>query len=261
MEAVVSEILRHRMQEPGGLKQTAVISIAAHVALMAGIVLVPSIFPARRAAPPVIMNISLGGTPGPRTGGRETIGGRDIRAAELSSDPKLAKPALPTRQPETTMPDPGVKPRTPPKSTAASKDPQGTTAGRGAETRPGSTPVETGARGQGFGLSSGGGGGTGGSFLDVENFCCPQYLTDMVDRIYRNWNQNQPASGIVLMKYTIQRDGGITNIEVERSSQNPFLDRASELALRATRKFAPLPTAFPDNHLTVHLTFEYERRR
>jgi TonB family protein len=261
MEAVVSDILRHRMQEPSGFKQTALLSIAGHAAALALIAVLPSVFPVRKVAPPIIMNISLGGTPGPRTGGQEMIGGRAIQAAQPSVDPKLARPALPDRrQPATTMPDPRLKPKVPPKNPAASKDPEGTTAGRGAETRAGSTPVETGARGQGFGLSSGGGGGTTGH-LDVQNFCCPEYLRGMVDRITSNWNQQQPASGQVLMKYTIRRNGEITEIEVERSSNNPFLDRASELALRNTKQLQPLPAAFPDDHLTVHLTFQYERKR
>ena len=74
------------------------------------------------------------------------------------------------------LPDPKQKPRTPPKPTAASKDPKGTAVGRGFETQPGTAKVETGAKGQGFGLSSGGGGGDGGVKLDVANFCCPEYL-------------------------------------------------------------------------------------
>ena len=43
--------------------------------------------------------------------------------------------------------------------------------------RSGSAIAETGARGQGFGLSTGGGAGSG-STLDVGDFCCPDYLVD-----------------------------------------------------------------------------------
>lgn len=248
------------MREPIGFKQTAMVSLAAHAAAFALLALVPSVFPVRTAAPRVVMNISLGGSPGPRTGGREMIGGRAIQAAQPAVDPKLAKSALPNRQPPSTaMADPRLKPKVPPKDTAASKDPKGTT-GRGAETRAGSAAVETGAKGVGFGLSSSGGGGTGGT-LEVENFCCREYLDDMIYRITSNWNQQQPASGTVLMKYTIRRNGEITDIEVERSSNNPFLDRASELALRNTRRFQPLPAQFPDDRLIVHLTFNYERKK
>jgi TonB family protein len=82
----------------------------------------------------------------------------------------------------------------------------------------------------------------------------------MIERIRSRWNQQQQASGTVLMKYTILRDGTITNIEVERSSNFPPLDIESQRALTYTRRLAPLPAAFPDDHLTVHLMFHYERR-
>jgi TonB family protein len=261
MEAVVSDILQSRKREPGGLKQTALLSVGAHGAALAIVALLPAIMPAPAPQPRVVMNISLGGTPGPRTGGTQMLGGRRIDAAEPSTAPQLARPSQisPPVPPAMTLPDPRQKPRTPPRTTAASKDPRGTAAGRGAEARAGTTRVETGAKGQGFGLSSGGGGGDGVK-LDTTNFCCPEYILDMRDRITRNWVQQQQAAGVVLMKYTILRSGQITAIEVETSSGNPTLDLASQRALVNTRMLAPLPAAFPEPQLTVHLTFDYQRR-
>ena len=104
------------------------------------------------------------------------------------------------------------------------------------------------------------GGGGDGSYLDVADFCCPAYLIDMRDRIYRVWTQQQQSTGVTLMKYTIQRTGAISDIQVERSSGNLLLDRESQRALTLTR-LAPLPSGFPDDHLTVHLEFKYERGR
>jgi TonB family protein len=260
MEAAVSDILRSRKQEPGGLKQTALLSLGAHGAVLAVLALIPGVMPAPVEQPRVIMNISLGGTPGPRTGGTQMLGGRRIEAAQPSTAPQVAKTTLPSPPPlpKMALPDPKQKPRTPASTTAASKDPKGTTTGRGFETQAGTTRVDTGAKGQGFGLSSGGGGGTG-SRLSVDNFCCPEYITEMVNRIHRNWNQQQQATGVVLMKYTIRRNGQITGIEVETSGGNPSLDLASQRALMNTT-LAPLPAAFPESELTVHLTFNYERR-
>jgi TonB family protein len=82
----------------------------------------------------------------------------------------------------------------------------------------------------------------------------------MRDRIMQNWVQQQQAVGTVLMKFTILRNGGITNIEIERSSSIYALDAASQRALVLTPKLQPLPGAFPDDHLTVHLSFEYQRK-
>ena len=115
-------------------------------------------------------------------------------------------------------------------ATAASKDPKGTATGRGAEAQVGTARVETGAKGQGFGLSSGGGGGDGVK-LDVGEF--------LLSRIHhrhariasqRNWNQQQQATGVVLMKYTILRSGQITG---DRSREHRAAIRRSIWRLSA----------------------------
>jgi TonB family protein len=156
------------------------------------------------------------------------------------------------------LPDPKQKPRAPARSNATSKDPLGTVRGRGFETQVGTARVDTGAKGQGFGLSTSGGGG-GGSRLDTQDFCCPEYVVDMLKRIRGNWSQQQQATGVVMTQFTIARDGQLTNIQVEMSSGNPLLDIASQRALMTTKSIAPLPAAFPDSQLTVHLEFRYER--
>lgn len=262
MEAVVSDILQSRKQVPGGLTRTALLSLGAHAGVFGLVALVPALLPVQQQQPRVIMSISLGGSPGPKTGGMQMLGGRRIDAAQPSAAPQVTKaplPVSPAPQPKMTLPDPRAKVRPPTKPTVTSKDPKGTTAGRGFESQAGTTRVETGAKGQGFGLSSGGGGGGGGR-LDTADFCCPEYISDMLNRIYRNWVQQQQASGVVFVRYTIQRNGQITDIAVETSSGNPTLDLASHRALVNTRALAPLPAAFPEPSLTVHLEFRYERK-
>src|SRR5262245_59820310 len=260
MEAVVSDILRSRREEPDGLKQTAALSILAHLAVLGTITAVPALWPARSAARPAVMTISLGGTPGPKSGGLSTIGGRRIEASEPTAQPKAERVALPTPkpQPAMVMPDPKLKPRPVAKETPASTSKDASSRGRVAEPQKGSTTVETGVRGMGFGLSTTGGGGTGSS-LDVKDFCCPEYLQEMVGRITQNWVQKQESVGTVLMKFTIMRSGQITSVELERTSNVYALDAASQRALVLTARLAPLPAAFPDDHLTVHLSFEYQR--
>jgi TonB family protein len=262
MEAVVSDILQSRKQEPDGLKKTAAISLAAHAAAVAILLMIPSVMPPAAQPPRVVMNISLGGSPGPKTGGMQQIGGRAIQAAQPSTDPQIAKTTLPSvtpTPPKMTLPDPKQKVRPPAKPTVTSKDPKGTAVGRGFETQQGTAKVETFAKGQGFGLSSGGNAGDGGVKLGVEGFCCPEYVLDMRNRIIKNWNQNQRAAGIVVMKYIIQRNGLITDIEVEISSGNAVLDLAAQRALINTRTLAPLPAGFTGQRLPVQLTFEYFR--
>lgn len=261
MDAVVSDILNSRKQEPAGLSRTAALSLGIHVCALGALLLLPSLFPAPAERPRVVMSISLGGSPGPQTGGMQMIGGRAIEAAAPSTEPQIPRNAPPPRlttMPKMTLPDPKQKPRPPRRNTATSKDPLGTARGRGFETQQGTAKIDTGARGQGFGLSSAGGGG-GGSTLDTKDFCCPEYIADMVARIKNNWDQRQRATGVVIVKYTIRRNGQLSDIEVERSSGNPLLDMASHRALLNTRTLAPLPQGYPDPSLTVHLEFKYER--
>ena len=116
--------------------------------------------------------------------------------------------------------------------------------------------ADTGARGVGFGLTTGGGGA--GGYLDVGDFCCPDYLTTMIQLIQRNWNSRQMIGSTNMVKFTILRDGTITDVELERSSGYAALDLSSQRAVMLTRQLPPLPGAFPNNQLTVHLRFQYQ---
>src|SRR5215203_1344862 len=99
MEAVVSDILQSRKREPGGLKKTAVISLAFHAVAIVIILMIPSVMPRAAQPPRIMMSISLGGAPGPKSGGMQTIGGRPIEAAPPSVDPQIQKTPLPTIAP------------------------------------------------------------------------------------------------------------------------------------------------------------------
>jgi len=61
------------------------------------------------------------------------------------------------------------------------------------------------------------------------------------------------------VKFIIQRDGTITGAEVERSSGYTTLDIAALRAVVGTRQLMPLPGAYPNASLGVHLNFEYTR--
>jgi TonB family protein len=55
----------------------------------------------------------------------------------------------------------------------------------------------------------------------------------------------------------IRRDGRIADTVVEQSSGGEALDSAAERAVALTRELPPLPGAYPDTTLTIHLRFEY----
>jgi TonB family protein len=256
----VSEILMDRSRELSGLERMAGASIAAHIGFVAFFMLAPATWFGGNAVEPeqAVMTISLGGPEGPRTG-MTTMSARPVQTETVEAR-KAIEPVRPpaARAPEMIEPKKAAPKKSETKAENTAKDPKGRTPTKGEEVRPGSAVAETGARGQGFGLSQGGFGS--GSYLDVANFCCPEYLSTMLTLIRRNWDERQQAAGTTVMKFTIQRSGELTDVVVERSSGYPALDFMAERSLRITRQLPPLPSAFTEPSLTVHLVYEYNRR-
>ena len=219
----VTDVIRDRMQEPPGLQATAVVSAFVHALALAAILLWSGGLFGERAQPPrSVMTISLGaGDGGPESGGMTSIGARPVQAVTPPEEAKRPEPVRPpaARTPAMTMPKPGAAPtRTAaPVVKEAPDEARGRTPTRGEETSPGSAVAETGARGQGFGLSTGGGAGSG-SRLDVADFCCPDYLLLMVEKIRSNWNARAGSSGDVMVVFTIDRDGRIGGVAQETPS-------------------------------------------
>lgn len=261
----VSDILRDRMQEPAGLRRMVSASMLLHALLAVGLLFAPRGLLSHGAeAPRPVMTITLGGGGGgPQNGGMTSIGGRPVQVATPPEETPKPEPVRPpaAKAPEMTIPKPGSKPlkaSTAPAVKQAPDEARGRTPTRGTEIRPGNALAETAARGQGFGLSTGGGAGSGSS-LDVADFCCPDYLVLMVERIRSSWVQQAEVAGIVVVKFTIERDGRLTQTSVETSSGYATLDLNAQRAVAATRQLPPLPAAFPNPNLTVHLNFQYQR--
>jgi TonB family protein len=98
-----------------------------------------------------------------------------------------------------------------------------------------------------------------GMQLDATNFCCPDYLAQMIERIRVNWVRQSDIDGSNIVTFTIQRDGRIVDVVLEKSSGARSLDERSQQALRSTNPLSSLPSNFPNPTLTVHLEFEYQR--
>lgn len=251
MREAVSAVIAERAREGDAVSRAMVASFVGHLLLVTAIVLMPASWRTGRssAAPRDILYISLGGTPGPRSGGMTPIDARPIQRVEPMPAPKRPEPIRPpaAKAPEMTVPEPKARPlRSQPPTT-------------GPQERTGAARAETGAtRGTGFGgLTTGGGGGTGG-YVEGD-FCCPDYLGTMVSMISQNWNQFQQVPGETVMKFTILRDGRITSVEVEKPSGYIALDLAARRALEVTAQLPALPAAYPEPQLVVHLSFQYKR--
>ena len=258
----VTDVLRDRMGEPSGFQTMAVVSVAVHVMLFVTFILVPGKWLLSQSAEPAtVMTITLGGGgDGPQNGGLTAMGGRPAQAETPPDAPREAVRPPAAAAPEMTVPAPGAKPAKASSRvvTQAPDDARGRTPARGKETLAGSTVAVTGARGEGFGLSTGGGPGAG-SRLDVADFCCPDYLITMVARIKANWNERQNIAGLTMIKFTIQRDGTLQDVMLEQSSSFPIADLSAQRAVILTKQLPPLPDAFPNPTLTVHLNFQYQR--
>jgi protein TonB len=208
------------------------------------------------------MTISLGGAPGPRAGGMTPMGGRPVQAPEPleAARPRAEMPPAPTA-PKMTLPTERARPRPPAPKPAqrAPREAAGRTPSTGEKPQEGSARADTGARGQGFGLTTGGGGGAGGVQLDVANFCCPEYVETVVQRIQGNWDWKQNIAGQVVVRFTIARDGSLSQVQVTKPSGLVALDTAAYRAVLLTQRVPPLPPQFTNPTLTVHLTFDYSR--
>jgi TonB family protein len=262
----VTDILRDRMQGPGGLSRMVALSLVVHAVAVTVMLFAQAGWLGRTAEKPTnVMTISIGGAgEGPLNGGMtpaapravqvetppEEIPKRDTGRPPAAKTPEMVIPTTKaSARPSKATPEPAVK--------SAPDDARGRTPTKGAKTADGNALANTQVRGLGFGLSTGGGPGSG-SKLDVEDFCCPEYIVTMVDRIRSAWQQKQGATGVVVVKFTILRDGQLAQYVVEQSSGLMVLDQAALRAVVGTKTLNPLPSQFPNQTLGVHLNFEYK---
>lgn len=259
----VTDILRDRMHTPAGLQKMISLSIAVHLAVAALVIVGRGgLFP-RHDVPPTLMTISISGSAGPENGGMTALGGRPVQAVTPPDEPpkREAVRAPAAKTPEMTMPLPNartVKATSSPSVKQAPDEARGRTPTKGKEPAFGSAIADTGVRGQGFGLSTGGGAGSGSSLEITGDFCCPEYIAVMQARIRAAWNQDQGARGTSLIRFTIQRDGRITDPTIFQPSGIATLDNAALRAVLSTRTLPPLPDAFTNPTLTMRLSFEYK---
>ena len=258
MNEAATAVIVARAAEPAGLRKMVGWSIAAHAGIVAFVLFMPDAWRGVEVEQPrTVMMISLGGAPGPRAGGMTQMGGRTVQAPAPQEPVRRAETPPAAKPPEMALPNENVRPRPQPRPERAPPEASGRTPTTGPEPQEGPARAETNARGQGFGLATGGGGGTGVQ-LDVANFCCPEYLEQMITLVQRNWNSKHGVAGRTTMKFTITRAGAIQDVQVERPSGLYALDLAAQRALLLTR-LPELPPQYPNATLGIHMHFDYSR--
>jgi len=89
------------------------------------------------------------------------------------------------------------------------------------------------------------------------------YAQSMVSRIRVNWYANMPdliragMKGVVTIRFTIQRSGAITDIQILNGSGIPPYDFAAKKAIELSSPLNPLPGDFPKNTERVTCMFYY----
>jgi len=92
------------------------------------------------------------------------------------------------------------------------------------------------------------------------------YAQKMIARIRVHWYANMPdlirmgVRGVVTVRFTIERDGTISYIEMLSSSGVPPYDNAAIQALQLSSPLAPLPENFPKASERVTARFLYNMR-
>lgn len=93
-----------------------------------------------------------------------------------------------------------------------------------------------------------------------------EYAQSMVSRIRVNWYANMPPiirtgiAGVVTIRFTIHRDGRISNVTVLNSSTVPPYDFAARKAIELSSPLNPLPKDFPNATERVTAMFYYNKR-
>lgn len=285
--------------DPGGEKDTfrrnLIWSATAHLVLLGGAAVGLGLDTGRNLAPPSAAFIELGMSgpnPTPGLGSAAAPPPSPEPAPETEPEPPVPEPPAPEPEPvpETPtsrpdvvrptvenrdrMPVPDARAR---RRAARPQRPESGLRGRDAawadsarlETR---RPVDTSSRPtrraantasssrQTAGNTGIGLGGTPGGTRFDQDFEYAFYQRQMIARIQANWQQI-PVRGraTVVIRFTIFRDGAISDAEVETSSGQSLLDRAALRAVVLAEPLPRLPDSFPRDRVGVHLLFTYSQ--
>ena len=238
----VSRILAERERSRPRLFPYAMIAFMLHGGLAGAIFLMSRNAAARPAQLPAV-SVRIVQPEPPRQRRRSTA-----PAAQSTQAPKKETPVpVPTEPKPVATAPPAVEAPVPQASENAMAAPE-----QRSTPRPTPVPAPTGG---GAGLSVGGPNNQAIPGIPSD-FHFTYYVQRMLALIEARWYKPVAPSGTkAVVRFTINRDGRISRIELESNSGNSSYDRAALRALYATNPLPPLPPAYSKPSLTVHLTF------
>jgi TonB family protein len=101
--------------------------------------------------------------------------------------------------------------------------------------------------------------------FETEWYDWGEYAQSMVSRIRVNWYNNMPQliqtglKGVVTIRFTIHRDGRITDVVILSNSGAPPYDFAAKKAIELSSPLNPLPKDFPNRTERVTAMFFYNQ--
>lgn len=114
-----------------------------------------------------------------------------------------------------------------------------------------------------------GSGQTKGRGTDVTNmvvegiqFPFPWYLENIQRQISLAWDWTKGGDWVTEVRFVIQRDGSVTDIQILKGSNNRQFDLEGRGAIESvgnSLKFGPLPSGFRDDVLPVYFTFRPDK--
>ena len=98
----------------------------------------------------------------------------------------------------------------------------------------------------------------GETVLENANFPYSYYIEQMLNKIDQAWENpvrsDLPLSTVIYFR--IQKDGSVTDLQVEAPSGFGSFDNACRRAILSADPFPPLPSDFADLYLGIHLEFK-----
>jgi periplasmic protein TonB len=173
-------------------------------------------------------------------------------APEPAAPPQIAKPPQPVERkglPEPDAKKPTTKPSArpePSRPTAAASTQAGTpiraTTGGGTGTTSGPVGLEF--------LPDGAGVGTG---LDNSDY----YMAGVQRKVWQIWLQQikQTFPQPVIVSFTLNPDGSVSNVQVAQSSGVAMIDLAARRAVQTAAPFSPFPKDYANRPLTIQARF------
>ena len=91
------------------------------------------------------------------------------------------------------------------------------------------------------------------------------YVEAARNRVSSNWLMSTISPNIlsarrVYVRFDIQRDGTIADVQLAQSSGNPEVDRSALRAIYASNPLGPLPQDYAGNNVSVGFYFDFSRR-